>query len=129
MASAGAGEVEFWATLLDDELFLAIRLSDDRMRQREYKVAHFAGSLRPSVAGAMALLSQPTDDDVVLDPLCGAGDDSDRARASGALPDAAGRRQRSRRARRRARERGAALQANRVAQLGRNRVAACAMAK
>jgi tRNA (guanine6-N2)-methyltransferase len=43
------------------------------MRQREYKVAHFPGSLRPSVAGAMALLSQPADDDVVLDPLCGAG--------------------------------------------------------
>ena len=67
------GDVEFWATLLDDELFLTIRLSDDRMRQRDYKVAHFPGSLRPSVAGAMALLSQPTDEDVVLDPLCGAG--------------------------------------------------------
>lgn len=67
------GEVEFWATLLDDELFLTIRLSDDRMRQRDYKVAHFPGSLRPSAAAAMALLSQPTDDDVVLDPLCGAG--------------------------------------------------------
>ena len=67
------GEVEFWATLLEDELFLTIRLSDDRMRQRDYKAAHFPGSLRPSAAAAMALLSQPTDDDVVLDPLCGAG--------------------------------------------------------
>lgn len=67
------GEVEFWATLLEDELFLTIRLSDERMRQRDYKVAHFPGSLRPSAAAAMALLSQPTDDDVVLDPLCGAG--------------------------------------------------------
>jgi len=67
------GEVEFWATLLDDELFLTIRLSDDRMRQRDYKAAHFPGSLRPSVAAAMALLSQPAEDDVVLDPLCGAG--------------------------------------------------------
>lgn len=66
------GEVEFWATLLEDELFLTLRLSDDRMRQRDYKVAHFAGSLRPSVAAAMAVLSQPTDDDVVLDPMCGA---------------------------------------------------------
>jgi tRNA (guanine6-N2)-methyltransferase len=67
------GDVEFWATLLDDELLLTIRLTDDRMRQRDYKVAHLAGSLRPSVAAAMALMSQPTDDDVVLDPLCGAG--------------------------------------------------------
>jgi tRNA (guanine6-N2)-methyltransferase len=54
-------------------LFLAIRLGDDRMRQRDYKVAHFPGSLRPSVAAAMAMLSRPADDDVVLDPLCGAG--------------------------------------------------------
>jgi SAM-dependent methyltransferase len=67
------GEVEFWATLLDDELLLTIRLTDDRMRQRDYKVAHFPGSLRPSVAAAMAFLSQPGDDNVVLDPLCGAG--------------------------------------------------------
>jgi SAM-dependent methyltransferase len=65
------GEVEFWATLLEDELFLTLRLSDERMRQRDYKVAHFAGSLRPSVAAAMAVLSQPADDDVVLDPMCG----------------------------------------------------------
>jgi tRNA (guanine6-N2)-methyltransferase len=36
-------------------------------------VAHFPGSLRPSVAAAMGVLSQPADDDVVLDPLCGAG--------------------------------------------------------
>jgi tRNA (guanine6-N2)-methyltransferase len=66
-------DAEFWATLLDDELFLTLRLSDDRMRQRDYKVAHFPGSLRPSVAAAIALLSQPTGEDVVLDPLCGAG--------------------------------------------------------
>jgi tRNA (guanine6-N2)-methyltransferase len=65
------GEVEFWATLIDDELLLTVRLTDDRMRQRDYKVAHFPGSLRPSVAAAMAVLSQPSDDDVVLDPLCG----------------------------------------------------------
>jgi tRNA (guanine6-N2)-methyltransferase len=43
------------------------------MRQRDYKQAQFPGSLRPSVAAAMAMLSQPAADDVVLDPLCGAG--------------------------------------------------------
>lgn len=67
------GEVEFWATLLQDELILALRLTGDQMRQREYKTAHIPGSLRPSVAAAMVWLSQPQDDDVVLDPLCGAG--------------------------------------------------------
>jgi tRNA (guanine6-N2)-methyltransferase len=67
------GEVEFWATLLGAELLLAIRLSDERMRQREYKVAHLPGSLRPSVAAALGWLSQPSAEDVVLDPLCGVG--------------------------------------------------------
>jgi tRNA (guanine6-N2)-methyltransferase len=66
-------EVEFWATMLGDELIIALRLGDDRMRIRDYKVANIPGSLRPSVAAAMAWLSQPRDDDVVLDPLCGAG--------------------------------------------------------
>jgi tRNA (guanine6-N2)-methyltransferase len=66
-------EVEFWATLLDDELLIAMRLSDEQMRHRDYKAAHRPASLRPSVAAAMAWLSQPRDDDVVLDPMCGAG--------------------------------------------------------
>jgi tRNA (guanine6-N2)-methyltransferase len=67
-----AGDVEWWATLIGAELLLAIRLTDDRMRQREYKVAHMPGSLRPSAAAALAWLSHPHDDDVVLDPFCGA---------------------------------------------------------
>ncbi len=66
-------DVEFWATLLDDEMFLAIRLFDERMRHREYKVAHRPGSLRPSVAAALGWLSRPGAEDVVVDPMCGAG--------------------------------------------------------
>lgn len=66
-------DAEFWATVLDDELILAMRLSDDRMRHREYKIAHRPGSLRPSVAAALALLSDPAAEDVVLDPMCGVG--------------------------------------------------------
>lgn len=66
-------EVEFWATLLDDELILAVRLSDDRLRHREYKIEHRPGSLRPSVAAALAWLSEPAADDVFLDPMCGVG--------------------------------------------------------
>jgi tRNA (guanine6-N2)-methyltransferase len=67
-----SADVEFWATMLDGELLLEVRLSDERMRHREYKVAHRAGSLRPSVAAAIAWLSEPDDSDVVLDPFCGA---------------------------------------------------------
>jgi 23S rRNA G2445 N2-methylase RlmL len=70
---ADDADVEFWATLIDDELILAIRLSDEQMRQRDYKVAHIPGSLRPSVAAALGILSGPASDDIVLDPFCGAG--------------------------------------------------------
>ena len=68
-----AAEVELWATMLHDELIVALRLSDDRMRQRDYKVAHRPGSLRPSVAAALAWLSEPAPTDVFLDPTCGVG--------------------------------------------------------
>jgi 23S rRNA G2445 N2-methylase RlmL len=52
-------EVEFWATMLRDELIFTLRLSDDTMRFRDYKIAHRPGSLRPSVAAALALVSNP----------------------------------------------------------------------
>lgn len=66
-------DVEIWATLFPGEILIALRLSDERMRHRDYKVAHMPGSLRPAVAAALGWLSEPADDDVVLDPLCGAG--------------------------------------------------------
>lgn len=64
-------EVEFWATMLRDELIFTLRLSDDSMRFRDYKISHRPGSLRPSVAAALAWVSNPAPDDVFLDPLCG----------------------------------------------------------
>jgi tRNA (guanine6-N2)-methyltransferase len=66
-------DVELWATMIDSEFFLTVRLSDDAMRHREYKAAHRPASLRASSAAALAWLSEPRDDDVVLDPFCGAG--------------------------------------------------------
>jgi predicted RNA methylase len=66
-------DVELWVTQLGAELMVAVRLSDERMRHRDYKVAHRPGSLRPAVAAAMAWLSEPRDDDIVLDPFCGTG--------------------------------------------------------
>jgi len=64
-------DVEFWATLLGDEFIVAVRLSDERMRHREYKIAHRPGSLRPAVAAALVWLSDPRENDIVLDPFCG----------------------------------------------------------
>jgi tRNA (guanine6-N2)-methyltransferase len=73
--------IEFWLTLLPNpasgrsqsEVILALRLSDERMRHREYKLEHLPASLRPTAAAALAWLTQPADDDVFLDPMCGAG--------------------------------------------------------
>jgi tRNA (guanine6-N2)-methyltransferase len=71
--AADDADVEFWATLLGSEMFLTVRLVDERMRHREYKVAHRPGSLRASVAAALGWLSRPGADDCVVDPMCGAG--------------------------------------------------------
>lgn len=65
--------LEFWLNVFPDELLLGLRLSDKTMRQREYKIEHLPASLRPSVAAAMVSLTQPTPDDVFMDPMCGAG--------------------------------------------------------
>ncbi|MBN1977248.1 MAG: RNA methyltransferase [Anaerolineae bacterium] len=66
-------DVEIWANLIGLEFVCGLRLSDASMRHREYKQAHVAASLRPSVAAAMAWLTDPRPGDVFLDPLCGAG--------------------------------------------------------
>lgn len=66
-------DIEFWLWLNGSEALLGLRLSDASMRHRTYKQEHLPASLRPTVAAAMALLSRPTEQDIVLDPLCGAG--------------------------------------------------------
>ncbi len=67
------GALEFWLTLLPDEALLALRLSDEQMRHRDYKLEHLPASLRPTAAAALVWLTRPADDDVFLDPMCGAG--------------------------------------------------------
>src|SRR5262245_58920255 len=94
---ADEGALEFWLTLLPDkasarpkgaarspnrpadparagyEALLALRLSDEQMRHRNYKLEHLPASLRPSAAAALVWLTRPAPDDVFLDPMCGAG--------------------------------------------------------
>ncbi|CAN0474369.1 unnamed protein product, partial [Phaeothamnion confervicola] len=65
--------IEVWTQLVGDRLVSGIRLSDETMRQRTYKLANLPASLKPTVARAMALLTKPQDDDVFLDPMCGGG--------------------------------------------------------
>jgi len=65
--------IEFWIHLLDRTALVGLRLTDRTMRHREYKVANLPGSLRPTIAAAAVQLSKPADDDIFLDPTCGAG--------------------------------------------------------
>ncbi|HTI14293.1 MAG TPA: methyltransferase domain-containing protein [Dictyobacter sp.] len=66
-------DVEFWCWLGGGDVLIGVRLSDATMRHRRYKREHLPASLRPTVAAAMGWLAQPTAQDIVLDPLCGAG--------------------------------------------------------
>lgn len=66
-------DIEAWVWLNGSEALIGFRLSDATMRHRIYKTEHQPASLRPTVAAAMSWLSQPTDQDIVLDPLCGVG--------------------------------------------------------
>ncbi|MGQ9528359.1 methyltransferase domain-containing protein [Chloroflexus sp.] len=65
-------DLEVWATLFEQELIVAIRLSDASMRLRD-KAAHLPASLRPALAAAMVMLTCPQADDIFLDPMAGAG--------------------------------------------------------
>jgi tRNA (guanine6-N2)-methyltransferase len=66
-------DVEIWVWLGGGDVLIGLRLSDASMRHRTYKHEHLPASLRPTVAASMAWLSQPRAQDIVLDPLCGAG--------------------------------------------------------
>ncbi len=71
------GVLEIWLNLFggqqESKVIAGLRLSDSHMRHRTYKLKHLPASLRPTVAAAMVMLSEPQDDDIFLDPMCGAG--------------------------------------------------------
>ena len=74
------GGLEFWLTMfhrsirsvVKGDVVLALRLSDERMRHREYQIEHLPASLRPSAAAALVWLTRPRENDSFLDPMCGA---------------------------------------------------------
>ena len=65
--------LEFRMDVEDVEAILGLRLTDEMMRKRAYKVSHLPASLKPTVAYCMAMLSEPEPTDVFVDPMCGAG--------------------------------------------------------
>jgi len=71
--AAPEAAVEVWVQVAGPRTLCGVRLSTDALAQRRYKRAHIPGSLKPTVARALALWSEPAADDVVIDPLAGAG--------------------------------------------------------
>jgi 23S rRNA G2445 N2-methylase RlmL len=65
--------LEVWAQVVGARALVGLRVSGDELAQRRYKKAHLPASLKPTVAAALVVLSEPRRDDVVLDPMCGAG--------------------------------------------------------
>lgn len=70
---ADDSQVEVWANLLGSQFLMGLRLSDRGMRHRFERKVELPAALRPSVAAATVLLTEPAPDDVFLDPLCGTG--------------------------------------------------------
>lgn len=66
-------DLEFWLQQTGARIRLGLRLTDRTTRHRTYKSANRPGSLRPTIARALALLTRPEDHDIFLDPMCGAG--------------------------------------------------------
>ena len=65
--------VEVWLTIDGATAVCGLRLSDRTMRHRTYKREHLPASLRPTVAAALVRLAEARPNDVVVDPMCGAG--------------------------------------------------------
>jgi 23S rRNA G2445 N2-methylase RlmL len=65
--------VEVWLTIQGSTAYCGLRLSDRTMRHRTYKLEHIAASLRPTLAAALVRLAEIKNNQVVLDPMCGAG--------------------------------------------------------
>lgn len=65
--------VEFWVTQSEETALIGLRVSDETMRHRTYKINHIEASLRPTAAAALVMLTKPKPHDVFLDPMCGAG--------------------------------------------------------
>jgi 23S rRNA G2445 N2-methylase RlmL len=65
--------VEVWLTIWGKTAICGIRLSDRKLRHRDYKSAHRPASLRPTVAAAMVRLADLRPGLAVIDPMCGVG--------------------------------------------------------
>ena len=70
---AEEADAELWLSVVADDALVGVRLSSERMRGTRKEIRSLPASLKPSVARAMVRLSEPRAEDVVLDPMAGAG--------------------------------------------------------
>ena len=66
-------DVEIWGFLIDERLTLGLRLTELSHRQRKYRTSERPGSLRPPIAAALVVMSDPHPSDEFFDPMCGSG--------------------------------------------------------
>jgi tRNA G10 N-methylase Trm11 len=70
---ADPAEIEFWGFYVGHVPHLGLRLSDESMRYHGRTPQRRKGALRPTIAGAMAVLADPKLGSFVVDPMCGTG--------------------------------------------------------
>jgi tRNA (guanine6-N2)-methyltransferase len=82
--------VEVWLSIRGAAAICGMRLSDRKLRHRDYKAIHRPASLRPTVAAAMVRLADIRPGHVVVDPMSGVGtilaETLERSRSAGLKP-------------------------------------------
>jgi tRNA (guanine6-N2)-methyltransferase len=66
-------DIECWGFWVSNLLFVGVRITSSHNRSRNYRQEERKASLRPTIAAAMVVLSQPNPKDKILDPMCGTG--------------------------------------------------------
>jgi len=79
-----AHDLDIWLRIHEGSAWVGVRLSTDAMAGRA--VITGIASLRPTVAHAMCLLSDPHAGELVLDPMCGTGTILVERAAAGPIP-------------------------------------------
>lgn len=65
--------LEVWLHQVGRTAHISLRLTSSSHRNRGGRVTEREAALRPTIAAALVWMSNPGDDDVFLDPMCGSG--------------------------------------------------------
>jgi 23S rRNA G2445 N2-methylase RlmL len=65
--------LEIWLSIDNATAVCGVRLSDQSMRHRTYKVEHQRASLRPTMAAGIVRVAAARPGQIMIDPMCGVG--------------------------------------------------------